>query len=197
MSEHNPSTEHDVDVDDQAMSALEVPELDPDPFDLDEWIDGGSRLEETVTIYRAGHLNDRLKQIEKDIHIAEAIPASERSVTDPSPEGLRQEWDQVAAEMIASGIKVRVRALTSPEVNAEQSKAKKAGVNETDRLLWVAAAGTVEPKFTAQQLTRLRDRIGEGQIAQLVQTVLRLSNEAPRPTAPFSRGSSNESSGRG
>lgn len=159
-------------------------ELDPASFDIDAWLDGASRPETVVELHRAGHLLATLADIEARMRVAEATSPQDRSITDESPESLGEEWSRVAQEWADSALRVRVRALTTPEIKKARKAAKDAKAPEDDHVLWVVAAGTVEPQLTPEQLVTLRDRIGEGELAVLSAAVLRLSNEAPKPTPP-------------
>ena len=165
----------------------DAPTLDVDTFDVDAWIDGATRTAETVPLYAKGHLNNRLRQIERRISEARLVPAGERSVTDESPEALEEEWAQVAQELTESALPVKVQALTQDELDAARAEAKKAKAKDADVGLYVVAAGCVSPKLTVEQLRRLRQNAGDAGVAQLALTVMRLSNETVKPSAPFSR----------
>jgi hypothetical protein len=161
-------------------------QIDPDTFDLDGWIDGVTRSTEIVHVYAKGHLNERLKEIERQIDVVKGVRAEDRSITDDSEESLREEWVAVAAELTDSALPVKVQALTAPELEQARAEAKKAKAADSEYGLWIVTAGAVSPTFTVEQLRRLRDRGGDAGIAQMMLTILRLSNETPRPSVPLS-----------
>lgn len=173
------------------MQMSENDELDPDTWDLDDWIDGVTRPTETVRLYRKGHLNDRLKDLERRIDLARRVPAEERGITDDSPESLMDEWQLVAQELSDSALPVRVQALTEPEIDAAKKAAKRDHKDDdTAWAVYVAAAGTVQPRFSPTQLMKVRQRAGDAQIGEMFATIVRLSRESVRPTVPSLPGSS-------
>lgn len=170
---------------------MDEQELDPDSFDLDDWIDGVTRPTETVRLYRKAHLNDRLKELERRIDLARRVPVEERGITDDSPESLLDEWQQVAQELSESALPVKVQALTEPEIDAAKKAAKRDHKDDdTAYFVYVVAAGTVSPRFTPQQLAKVRERAGDAQIGEMFATIVRLSRESVRPTVPSLPGSS-------
>lgn len=167
-------------------SATEAP-LDPSSFNLDDWIAGVTRPTEIVRLYGKGHLNERLKELEREITLVRKTPAEERGITDTTVAGLQAEWDEVAAEMVASARPFKVRALTSDEIETARAEGKKAKATDAEQVLYVVAAATVEPRVTPQQLVRLRDAGGDAGLAQMYAVVMRLSNNTVAPTVPFSQ----------
>lgn len=169
-------------------AAAQPQELDSRTFDLDAWIDGVvTRPTEVVRLYGKGHLNERLKELEREIALARNVPAEERGITDATPDSLQEQWDEVAAELVASALPLKVQALTSDEIEAAKKEGQRAKASEVEQQLYVIAAASVEPKVTAAQLIRLRQRGGDANLTEALLVVMRLSNNTVRPTAPFSR----------
>lgn len=173
--------------------------LNPAAFDLDAWIEGASRPERTVTLYRDGHLLAELDDLEARIKTAKAVPADERGITDDSPQALQEQWDGVAERFAASALQVRVRAITNAEyAEAHKAGRKAAGGKDDPEMigLHVVAAAVVSPPMTVEQVSRLRDRIGEAQIGLLAVAADELRRKGlPKVSAPFSRASSTSRDG--
>ena len=163
---------------------MENTELNPADFDINAWMDGASRVETVVELHSKGRLWADIKQIEARIETLRAMPPEDRSIIDDSSESLMEEWHRLVQEWADSAMRVRVQALNTPEIKKARKAAKDAKAPEDDHILWVVAAGTVEPKLTPEQLVTLRDRIGESELAMMYAAVMRLSNEAPKPTPP-------------
>ena len=174
-------------------------DLSPADFDLDEWIEGATRPERFVTIYRDGHLLAELDDLERRIKSAKAVPAEDRGITDDGAESLQALWDETAERFTASALNVRVRAITNKEYSAAHKSARKAcdGKDDPETIgLYVLAAAIVSPAMTPVQVSRLRDKIGEPQIELLARAAQELRVKGlPKVTAPFSRPSSTSRDG--
>lgn len=174
-------------------------DLSPADFDLDEWIDGATRPERSVTIYRDGHLLAELDDLERRIKSAKAVPVEDRGITDDGAESLQALWDETAERFAASALTVRLRAITNEEYAAAHKSARKAcdGKDDPEIIgLYVVAASVVSPAMTPVQVSRLRDKVGEAQIGLLAITAHELRTKGlPKVTAPFSRPSSTSRDG--
>lgn len=163
--------------------------LDPSTWNLDDWIDEVTRPTEIVRLYGKGHLNERLKEIEREMRLLERRTAQETSIADegPSLASLQEEWDLVAVELKESERAFRVQALTSDEEDAAIKRAKAAKESESDQILHVIAAAVVEPKgVTPEKLKRFRAAGGDAGLALMYAVIKRLGNNTVQPSVPFS-----------
>ena len=159
--------------------------LNPEGFDLDAWIDGVERPTITVDLYpHEAQFAARVARIEEQIEAAEKVAAENRGMDDDTPETLAAQLDELRREREASTVHVKVWQLTRKE-SVEVLRAHKEredGPDDSD--LWMVAASCVEPKFTAAQLDRLRnrDRSGEEMYAQLHAATMQVLQGLPVPS---------------
>lgn len=159
--------------------------LDASTFPLDDWIDGEVRPEITVELYpHEVEFGLRLKAIQDQIPAAEKTRPEDRGLADPSPEQLLAMIQELKAERAAKALRVTVRQLLDDEIVAAARAASEAKASEKSAPLYVVAAACVNPKFTVEQLERLkgRDRSGENMVAQLVRTLNTLNAGLPVPS---------------
>jgi hypothetical protein len=165
--------------------------LDANVFDLDAWIDGIERPQLVVSLYPYDAMYEaKVNQIEKAIARAERTKDGDRGLDEPSPEQLLQQIDDLRTLRDREALRVTVQQPTDVEladaVIAAQ-KAHEAGVGTSaDDYLWGIAAACVEPKFTGDQLLRLRtrDRSGEVMVIQLQAACDQLMEPLPVPSSP-------------
>lgn len=155
----------------------------PEEFDLDAWLDQGSRPQATVKVYRDWALMGELVRIEEQIKVADQ--EDDPSLEDASAEELREQYQDVLDKLAESAIEVTLQALTNEEVRAvaagvpeveqkfkdqhgkEQSRWKPDQVAVGDALV---AEATVSPKMSREQVRRMRERLGDGPTLVLYQT---------------------------
>lgn len=179
----------------------------PEDFDLDAWLDQGSRPRATVKVYRDWALMGELVRLEEQIKVADQV--EDPSLDDVSAEELREEYQEVLARLADSAIEVTLQALTNEEVRdvaasvpdveqkftdqhgKEQVRMKPDQVAVGDALV---AAATVSPKLSRDQVTRMRQTLGDGPTLALFQTATDLRSAGKvLPEVPFSPGSSDDS----
>ena len=74
----------------------------PEDFDLDAWLDQGSRPRATVKVYRDWALMGELVRLEEQIKVADQV--EDPSLDDVSAEELREEYQEVLARLADSAI---------------------------------------------------------------------------------------------
>jgi len=168
--------------------------LDTASFDLDSWIDDVVRPEVTVFLYpNKAQFEARLKAIEDQIPAAEKSSPDDRGLDDPSPESLRAQVAELAAERDASALPVRVQQRTKLERGETLAAAHAAGVQDPETTTaWLLAAACVEPAFTPEQILRLlhRDDSGEQMVLDLIAAVDSLDSGLSAPFFPAPSGGS-------
>lgn len=175
----------------------------PEDFDLDAWLDQGSRPQKTVKVYRDWSLMAELVALEEQIAAADAV--EDPSMGDVSGEELRDQYQAVLDKLAESAIEVTLRALTNEEVRTvaagvpeieqkfvdqhgkEQTRWKPDQVAVGDALV---AEAVVSPKMTREQVRRMRERLGDGPTLVLYDTVNELRSAGKvLPEVPSSPGS--------
>ena len=175
----------------------------PEEFDLDSWIDQGTRPQRTVKVYRDWSLMGELADLEQRIAAAD-------QETDPTPgdigaEELREEYDALVARLAESALEVTLRALTREEIVAvtggvpdvlhkfRDSKGAEQERWQPDRIAIgdaLAAEATVTPKLTRDQVAKMRRQLGDGPMKVVYDTVDELhvagSSLPSIPTSPAS-----------
>jgi hypothetical protein len=183
-----------------------VSDLDPDTFDLAEWLGGDDpdayRPRKTVTVYliRPG-LKDELDRLHEDhanreaaVKRAEAAK-TDRSVAEPSVNAHQVALDRIEARMAELIEKVddakheiTIVGMINPEVEAAtEGVDRKDAAGRTYALL--AASARVDGKHvTVDGLKALHSAIGQGQWTQLVNAFTETTYGDPTGgvTAPFS-----------
>lgn len=169
----------------------------PADFDLDAWIDGSKPTERSVTLVGRGDLVAEAEAVLRRYEVAKRIPKHDRGINDDTPESLEAQLEQLYAEMEASRTTWFLRALLPEQVQAANDAAEKAagegGEPEyTAHLLAAGVSRVVKPDgsvahgITADQIIRLRDRVGPSQMLRLVETLNAAISEEPKIQAPFS-----------
>lgn len=152
----------------------------PEDFDLDSWIDQASRPRREVTIYRDWSL-----LAEYDRLVAEGDKAQ-----DDEAMGEASAVDQIAdvlARMEASKLVFTVEALTQAERKAlaEQAPTKtvtgpdgkdRERVDEVALGNMITAKAVIHPEVTAEQMERMRLKLGDGPLHSLYVAVAELND---------------------
>lgn len=179
----------------------------PEDFNLDDWLDQGSRPQATVKVYRDWSLMGELVRIEEKITAADQ--EQDPSMDDVSGEELREQYQAVLDKLAESAIEVTLQALTNEEVRdvaagvpeieqkftdqhgKEQVRMKPDQVAVGDALV---AEATVSPKLSRSQVTKMRQKLGDGPTLTLYQTATELRSAGKvLPSVPFSPESSDDS----
>lgn len=178
----------------------------PEEFDLDAWLDQGSRPQATVKVYRDWSLMAELVRIEEQIDAADQ--ETDPSMDDVSAEELREQYQAVLDKLAETAIEVTLRAITNEETVAvaggipdiehkfkdqhgkEQVRWKPDQVAIGDALV---AEATVSPKLSREQVTKMRQTLGDGPTLVLYQTATELRSAGKAlPSVPSSPAASDD-----
>lgn len=161
----------------------------PEEFDLDSWIEQGTRAQRTVKVYRDWALMGQLATIESQIATAEQ--KEDPSLGDVGPDELREQYGEVLGRLAESAIEVTLRSLTNEEVttitagipDVEQKFTDQHGAEQVwmkpDRVAVgdaLVAEAAVSPKMNRAQVRKMRERLGDGPTLVLYSTVADLRN---------------------
>lgn len=174
------------------MTAVENFGDTPETFDLDAWIDAATRPRREVTIYRDWSL-----LAEYDRLVAEGEKAG-----DDEAMGEASNAEQVAdvlARMEASKLVFTVEALTQAErkelAEAAPTKTIDLGEGKTREKVdevalgnMIAAKAIIHPEVSADQVERMRVKLGDGPMHALYSAIAELNNAGQKlpevPTSP-------------
>lgn len=182
-------------TDDPATLADQIadasPDLDPEDFDVDEWVSGVTKTVRAVKLYRRGDLVALQDDLQQRLRVARAIPDEDRGLNDESPEAVAQELERVARDFEASAAWWKVEGRTNESRERIAKRLKKDGVTDEDVVsMHQLADAVIKPEgVTVAVLARLRES-SEAQYNLLVQAYVMASGQAPRVDVPFSSGSS-------
>ena len=159
----------------------------PETFDIEAWLADARLPEATVQINKYGHLAARLEELQAEHDKARAEEAKE------PPRRVAQKGSSRSAEVAAEMVKVReqmesgwltfrVRGLDSDELD-RVNKAK----DPQTKVARALSIQVVEPALTEAQAKALRDKIGVGQFAELLNVANRVAYDKVA-TPDFSAG---------
>ena len=151
----------------------------PDEFDIDKWLDQASRPRREVTIYR-----DWALLVEYDRLVAQAEEAGDDEAMGEA--STAEQIADVLARMEASKLVLTVEALTGSERKelAEAAPTKTvAGADGKERERvdeialgnMIAAKAIISHDFTADQIERMRVKLGDGPMHSLYTAIAELN----------------------
>lgn len=171
--------------------------VDTATFDLDAWLDDAAPPETVTTVLGRGDLVAEYQRLDAELAEAQrALTEGTGSGRLNSPDGakareLAERMDAVHAQMVASRLSIRLRAITK-DTHDEILTAAKA-LPEAERESYVevqyVAASAVSPEMDVEKVKRLRERIGAGQFDALQISAWNITNNRS-VEVPFSLRSS-------
>lgn len=178
--------------------ADQTPELDPETFDLDAWIGGVTSTVRAVTLYQRPDLLGEIDKLTRELRIAEQVPAEDRGMNDPTPDGIRRQIEAMASEFEKSGVTFKVEGRSDEARERIAKRLKKQGVtDEYDVVLHQLEDAIVSPKGVTISFLRTLAEKSETQLKMLL-TVASLANfQPPAVAVPFSSKSSTDRKQRG
>lgn len=90
------------------------PDLDPDDFELDEWLEGASPTHRSVDVYAAGDLVAERDALERQIQALESPKV--RALGGNPADDLRHAWREITERIIATKLTVVVQAIDSERI---------------------------------------------------------------------------------
>lgn len=179
----------------------EVDTPTPETFDLASWTAGAARPERSVTVYRnasgLADMDELLRQIQ-NLEAAGAVEDEALGDDSPSIADLQAQYRDLAEEIEAGKLTVRVRGLIVEEIQAikkDVGKRLKGKATTTDEMYELLAEAVVFPKLDADGWRQMNKAIG-GQFLQIQNAYIAATNGIVDPSIPFSQKSSERESGR-
>ena len=161
------------------MTAVENFGDTPETFDIDAWLDQASRPRREVTIYR-----DWALLVEYDRLVAQAEEAGDDEAMGEA--SAQEQIADVLARMEASKLVLTVEALTGSErkelAEAAPTKTIDLGEGKTREKVdevalgnMIAAKAIISHDFTADQIERMRVKLGDGPMHSLYTAIAELN----------------------
>lgn len=167
------------------MTTKTTPSDDQAAFDA--WLTTARLPERSVTVYGRADLVAEMEELEQQLRSTRGAVVDDRLGGASGPGMVASRIEELRAQMSASAMTFRFRALTKAESRAVLDGAPRGADGERDEdhvaAHWVAA-GCVSHAMTAEQVREVRDRIGEGQFASLWDAAWGASNDK-RVSVPF------------
>lgn len=161
----------------------------PQEFDIDAWLDDAERPARSVTVYQRAGLIADLDALAEQIENAEADEAAddpyhERGLGEMSMgQKLSEQYAKLAKKFHDSALTIRIEGRSDDE-KRELAKANP-GLTGTQMGYVVIADATQSPKFTAAQLEKLADKLGEVQFNRVIARFHEACTEIPTVSADF------------
>jgi len=173
-------TDEPVDVD-------EAP--DAESFDAAAWLSGATSTVRSVTVYGRADLVAEIDELDRLARIARQVPDEDRSLGDPSPEGLEERREDVYRQWAASALTIRVEGRSDDRRAAIVKRLKKDGVTldkdgNEETLHFLADAVQSPEGLDSGWFRAFRDK-SESQYRQVVQAYVTASGAPPVVTLPF------------
>lgn len=153
-----------------------------DEFDLDDWISGAKLPEKSATVYGRADLVAEYEALDRQLR-GEGKPefVDDRLTGDPRV-SLAQRMDQIRKDMEASALTFRFRAVLDSETKALREGNKG---SEEDLTFQILSVQCVAPRVSPEQWPRIREKIGDGQFAHLLEAAGSASYDR-QVSVPFS-----------
>ena len=160
-----------------------MPEVTPQDFDVDAWLDDAERPARSVTVYQKSGLIADLDRLAEQIKNADD---DIEEVDGPSAGGsasgkLRAEYAKLAKQFHDSALIIRVEGRDTHERIKIADGVKDIGMKDAA----VLADAITSPKFTPEQVIRLVEKIGGAQAGLIVERFNEASEAIPTVSADF------------
>lgn len=168
-------------------------------FDLDEWIDGTSGITGVARLVQRGDLLAKRDRLEAELSALRRVPPGDLGVADRTPEQVEAELEQCYEEIWSSMLWVHIQDRTEARRQSIRDRLKKEGVASEDRGLYVIADSIVkvetadgrivplpEDGFPVEKLRKIRDRLGDAGLVDVVRVFQQVTSQSPSVRAPLS-----------
>lgn len=153
-----------------------------DDFDLDDWISGARLPEKSVTVYGRADLVAEFYELERQLQSVGSASGEDDRLTGDPRQALARLMEDARRQMESSALTFRFRAL----LDAEVEDARKAHKGSDEALSFaLLSLQAIQPKVSPEQWPKIRDRIGDGQFAALMEAAGSASYDR-QVSVPFS-----------
>lgn len=161
-----------------------MPEVTPQDFDVEAWIEGVERPERGVTVFQKAALLADLDLLAEKIQHAEAAEDLEPALAEVGEaRRLRARYAELAQQFHDSGVQFRVRGMDDHEKRALRLANPDLEPSEFGYLVFSEAI--VSPKLTPAQVKKLEANLGETQFGCIAEKFYEASREMPEVSADF------------
>lgn len=155
---------------------------DSDDFSLDDWISGARLPEKSVTVYGRADLVAEFYELERQLQGAGKPAVEDDRLTGDPSKVLAQRMEELRTQMQGSALTFRFRAILDSEVEAAKKAHKGSDEALSFALLTIQA---VHPKVAEEKWPLIREKIGDGQFAALLEAAGSASYDR-QVSVPFS-----------
>ena len=153
-----------------------------DEFDLDSWISGAKLPEKSATVYGRADLVAEYEELDRRLRSEGKTEIVDDRLSGDPKVAIAQRMEQVRQALQSSALTFRFRALLDSEAKPLRDGHKGTDEELTFKLLSVQC---LEPKVSPEQWPKIRERIGDGQFAHLVEAAGSASYDR-QVSVPFS-----------
>ncbi|PYG00160.1 hypothetical protein SAMN05216184_10499 [Georgenia satyanarayanai] len=168
--------------------------LSAETFDFAAFVTGAKPTRRAVTLYARADLKAQLDRIGEDIELAARAGNQKKVLT------LRKQAEGIVEQMTAPGavIDVVVEGRSDDWIARVEADLDEQGVTDaTEKVLRRVAAQIVEPAGVTYELLEQFRRVSEPQVKKVVVAATLANTQPVSVDAPFLRGSTAKSGGRG
>ena len=101
----------------QKTKALRIPDTtnldETETFDLDSWIAGANPISREILVYQRMDLYSEIDRLRQALRFARSTTSGLRSIGDPAPAAIKTQLQQVAEQIAASAVTIRLHGLTN------------------------------------------------------------------------------------
>lgn len=170
-----------------------TPELDPETFDVNEWLSGVTGTVRAVTIYARPDLAGAAEELQRELRLAEMVSDEDRGMNDPAPEAIRRQLEEVARDFEASGRVFKVQGRSDEARDQIAKRLKKQGVTDEETIvLHQLADAIIEPAGVTVGALRALQEASEPQLKMLLVASGMANFQPPAVDVPFSSRSSQD-----
>lgn len=173
----------------------ETTELDPEDFNLDDWLMDAQLPKRSVKVYKRADLLAELDELERQIRIEDTVGASDESLSSGSSKLVRR-YQEIAEEFAASALTITVRGLLMEEITEITQKAQKNKWPLHVSGIHYIAKAIVSPAISLEGIYKLEKVIGSAQIGRVAAIVNEVSNTMPQVNAGFLQRFSGQETGQ-
>ena len=154
----------------------------PTDFDLESWISGAKLPEKSATVYGRADLVAEFEELDRQLRAEGKGDLEDGRMTGDPKVAIAQRMEEVRQALQSSALTFRFRAA----LDSETKPMREAHTGSDEDLTFkILSLQCVEPKVAPEQWPRIREKIGDGQFAHLVEAAGSASYDR-QVSVPFS-----------
>jgi hypothetical protein len=158
--------------------------LDPETFNLDEWLVDAGLPKRSVDVYKRADLLAEMDELERQIQREEGAANIDDTLASGTGKLVRR-YQELAQTFSRSALTITVRGLLTEEMSAIAEKAQKNKWPLHVTGIHMISKAIVSPEISLEGLYKLEKVIGSAQIGRIAAVVNEVSNTMPQVNASF------------